>query len=177
MRRDAKHRPIPVKELADSAADFVVLSYDPPAGRYKAKTARAWHAGRKLVVHVTTDKGWFDLTYDHPVRLSNHQVCRAGELETGMSLFACAVDRQHGHLRVHLRDGMKGKQFLHAWCPRRHGIDLTGKIVHHKDGNVDPTTLKPEAMTLVNTPPSRGPRWANKCSIWSISPRGGWQRA
>src|SRR4029079_13466105 len=95
--------PAMVRDLAESGADFVVLSYDPPAGRYKAKTARAWHAGRKLVVRITTDKGAFDLTDDHPVRLSNHQVLRAGRLQAGMSLFACAVDRQHGHLRVHLR--------------------------------------------------------------------------
>src|SRR5262245_46145399 len=105
--------PLPVKELADRGEDFVVLSYDPPAGRFKAKAARAWYAGRKLVVRVHTDKAWFDLTYDHPVRLSNHRVRRAADLETGVSLFACAVDRQHGHPRVHLHHGMKGKQFLH----------------------------------------------------------------
>src|SRR5262249_23600497 len=29
--------PVPVKELAEQGEDFVVLSYDPPAGRYKAK--------------------------------------------------------------------------------------------------------------------------------------------
>src|SRR6266849_8980151 len=43
------HGPVAVKELAERGEDFVVLSYDPPAGRYKAKTARAWHAGRKFV--------------------------------------------------------------------------------------------------------------------------------
>src|SRR5262249_31892327 len=32
-----------VKELAEAGEDFIVLSYDPPAGRFKAKTARAWH--------------------------------------------------------------------------------------------------------------------------------------
>ncbi len=141
--------PVPVKELAEAGDDFVVLSYDPPAGRYKAKTARAWHAGRKLVVKVTTDKGAFELTYDHPVRLSNHQVTRAGQLRTGMSLFACAVDRQHGHLRVHLRDGMKGKQFLHRLVAHDvMGHDLTGRVVHHIDGDVnnnDPANL--EVMT------------------------------
>src|SRR5438552_8763265 len=88
--------PIPVKELAESGEDFVVLSYDPPAGRYKAKTARAWHAGLKQVVRITTDRGWFDLTYDHPVRLANHQVCRAAQLGPGMTLFACAVNGEQG---------------------------------------------------------------------------------
>ncbi len=130
--------PMPVQELAEKGDDFIVLSYDPPAGRYVAKTARAWHAGQKLVVRISTDKGWFDVTYDHPIRLSNHQVCRAIDLEHGMSLFACAIDRQHGHLRVHLRDGMKGKNFLHRVIAHDIlGHDLTGRIVHHRDGDVD----------------------------------------
>ena len=68
--------PVMVKELAEAGEDFVCLSYDPPAGRYKAKTARAWHAGKKQVVRVTTDKGAFDLSFDHPVRLSNNAVLR-----------------------------------------------------------------------------------------------------
>jgi ribonucleoside-diphosphate reductase alpha chain len=130
--------PVPVKELAERGKDFVVLSYDPPAGRFKAKTARAWYAGRKHVVHVTTDKGWFDLTFDHPVRLSNHQVCWAGDLQTGMSLFACSIDRRHGHLRVHLRDGMKGKNFLHRLVAHDvMGFNLEGLIVHHWDEDVN----------------------------------------
>ncbi len=141
--------PIPVKQLAEAGEDFVVLSYDPPAGRYKAKTGRAWCAGRKRVVRISTDKGWFDLSFDHPVRLSNHRVCRAEELQSGMSLFACAVDRQHGHLRVQLRDGMKGKQFLHRLVAHDvMGVNLEGLIVHHRDddrNNNEPANL--EVMT------------------------------
>jgi len=130
--------PVPVKELADDGGDFICLSYDPPSGRYKAKRARAWLAGRKRVVRISTDKGCFALSYDHPVRLSNHAVLRAGELTNGMSLFACSIDRQHGHLRVHLRDGMKGKQFLHRLVAHDvMGHDLTGRIVHHADGDVN----------------------------------------
>ena len=130
--------PIAVKQLADEGGDFICLSYDPPAGRYMAKTARAWHAGRKRVVRVQTDKASFDLTFDHPVRMSNHSVMRAGQLQPGLSLFACAVDRQHGHLRVHLRDGMKGKQFLHRLVAHDvMGLDLTAKVVHHIDGDVN----------------------------------------
>ncbi|HEY1375336.1 MAG TPA: HNH endonuclease, partial [Gemmataceae bacterium] len=130
--------PVPVKQLAEADEDFIVLSYDPPAGRYKAKTARAWHAGRKQVVRVSTDKGWFDVTFDHPVRLANHQTCLAGDLRHGMSLLACAIDRQHGHLRVHLRDGMKGKNFLHRLVAHDvMGHDLHGRVVHHRDGDVD----------------------------------------
>ena len=130
--------PVPVKQLADDGGDFVCLSYDPPAGRYKAKTARAWLAGRKRVVRIQTDKASFDLSFDHPVRLADHSVLRAAQLQTGMSLFACSVDRQHGHLRVHLRDGMKGKQFLHRLVAHDvMGIDLSDKVVHHVDGDVN----------------------------------------
>src|SRR5579872_3022368 len=32
--------PIPVRDLAEAGKDFIVLSYDPPAKRYRAKTAR-----------------------------------------------------------------------------------------------------------------------------------------
>src|SRR5207244_2763184 len=46
--------PIPVKQLAESGEAFIVLSYDPPAKRYKAKTARPCCAGSKEVVRVTT---------------------------------------------------------------------------------------------------------------------------
>jgi ribonucleoside-diphosphate reductase alpha chain len=140
--------PVPVSELAKRGEDFVTLSYDPPAGRYQAKTARAWHAGCKLVVRITTDKGWFDVTYDHPVRLANHQVCLAADLETGMSLFACSIDRRHGYLRVHLRDGMKGKQFLHRLVAHDvMGQDLEGLIVHHQDG--DPNNNQPTNLEIM----------------------------
>jgi ribonucleoside-diphosphate reductase alpha chain len=85
--------PVPVKDLAESGDRFVCLSYDPPAGRYKAKWARAWKSGRKTVVHVITDKGSFDVSYDHPMRLSCGRYVEAGLLTPGMSMFACAVDR------------------------------------------------------------------------------------
>src|SRR5205807_7151541 len=54
-----------------------------------------------------------------------------------------------GHLRVHLRDGMKGKQFLHRLVAHDvMGINLEGLIVHHRDDdrdNNDPSNL--EVMT------------------------------
>jgi len=130
--------PVSVKDLAESGRDFVVLSYDPPAGRYKAKTARAWLAGEKKVVEVTTDKGRFKLTYDHPMRLSDHSTCLAGDLRPGMSLLACSVDRQGGYLRVHLRDGRKGTDRFHRLIAADvMGHDLEDRVVHHEDENPD----------------------------------------
>jgi ribonucleoside-diphosphate reductase alpha chain len=53
-----------------------------------------------------------------------------------MSLFAGSVDTQQGYLRVHLRDGRKGKDRLHRLIATDVlGVDLEGKVVHHKDGN------------------------------------------
>ena len=128
--------PVAVSELAERA-EFVALSFDPPANRYKAKRARAWLAGRKEVVRVTTDKGAFELSFDHPVKLSSGEFVQAGSLAEGMSLFACTIDTQHGHLRVGLRDGKKGKEFLHRLIASDvMDENLDGLVVHHRDGNV-----------------------------------------
>jgi adenosylcobalamin-dependent ribonucleoside-diphosphate reductase len=139
--------PVPVKELAERKS-FVALSYDPPAGRYKAKKARAWLAGEKAVVRITTDKGAFDVTDDHPVKLSTGEFVHAGKLVEGMSLFACSIDLQHGHLRVHLRDGRKGKEFLHRLVASDvMNLDIEGVSVHHKDEdryNNEPWNLEPK---------------------------------
>ena len=127
--------PVPVVELAERE-EFVALSFDPPANRYKAKRARAWLAGRKEVVRVTTDKGAFELSFDHPVKLSSGEYVQAGSLAEGMSLFACTIDTQHGHLRVGLRDGKKGKEFLHRLVAADvMNEDLEGLVVHHRDEN------------------------------------------
>lgn len=80
------------KELADSGKDFICLSYDPPTRQLRVKTARAWAEGIKQVVRVTTDKGVFELSSDHPMRLSSHEYSAAGALQPGMSLHAGSVD-------------------------------------------------------------------------------------
>jgi len=127
--------PVAVEELAKRDG-FITLSFDPPANRYKAKRARAWLAGRKRVVRVETDKGQFDLSFDHPVKLSSGEYVRAGDLKEGQSLFACSIDSQHGHVRVHLRDGQKGKEFLHRLIAGDVlGHELEGLVVHHCNGD------------------------------------------
>lgn len=82
---------VPVSELAERG-DFTVLSYDPPAGRVKAKTARAWKSGVKDLVRIVTDKGSFDLSVDHPVYLADLEtVVPASELQAGNALLATSV--------------------------------------------------------------------------------------
>lgn len=138
--------PVPVKTLAESGERFVTLSYDPPARRYKAKWAKAWLAGRKNVVRVVTDKGAFDVTYDHPVKLSTGEYVHAGKLAKGMSLFSCTVDSRNGYLRVGLHDGQKGKESFHRLVAKdAMGLDIADLAVHHKDENKlnnDPTNLE-----------------------------------
>lgn len=129
--------PLPVKHLAESGKDFVALSYDPPARRYKAKTARAWLAGEKKVVEITTDKGKFRLTSDHPVKLSSGDYCLAGSLRSGMSIFSCSADTNtNGYVRVGLRDGKGGRALFHRLVAQDvMGLEVRGLSVHHKDGN------------------------------------------
>ena len=125
--------PVAAAELAQRES-FVALSYDPPAGRYKAKKARAWLAGEKNVVRVVTDKGAFEITDDHPMKLSTGEFVVAGKLAEGMSLFACSIDLQHEHVRVHLRDGRKGKEFLHRLVASDvMELDVEDVSIHHKD--------------------------------------------
>ncbi len=139
--------PVKVEDLAKRPG-FIALSYDPPAGRYKAKRAQAWLAGRKRVVRVTTDKGAFDLSYDHPVRLSTGEYVQAGSLTAGLSLFACSVDNRAGYTRVHLRNGQKGKESFHRLVAMDvMGRDVDGLVVHHVD--CDPSNNAPDNLQVM----------------------------
>jgi len=130
--------PIPIKTLSDQKNKFVVISYDPPAKRYKAKWAEAWYSGEKEVVRIITDKGQFELSFDHPVKLSDGKMVLAGNLIPGNSLFACHMNkRKDGYARIERRDGFSGKEDWHRMVARDlMGIELDGKIIHHKDGNI-----------------------------------------
>jgi hypothetical protein len=124
------------KELAETGKDFICLSYDPPTHQIRVKNARAWLEGRKMVVRVTTDKGVFELSSDHPMRLSSNESVAAGALQPGMSLHAGSVDESEGYLRVHLQNGQKGKEFVHRMiCEQLLGWDMCGLSTHHIDEN------------------------------------------
>lgn len=131
-----EHGPMEVEKLAKREDGFICLSYDPPANRYKAKRAKAWSVGKKQVVRITTDKGFFDVTYDHPIKLSTGEFIQASKLISGQSLFACSIDLQDDHVRIHLKNGYKGKE---AWARMIAkdilNWDIDGLIVHHVDEN------------------------------------------
>jgi ribonucleoside-diphosphate reductase alpha chain len=113
--------PIEVKVLADAGKDFTTLSYDPVLGRVRAVRARAFANGRKQVMRLTTDKGYFDLTPDHPVRLITGEYLEVQNLKKGMSILpikldmtsAVGKDKDIRYIRVGLRDGKKGRTTLH----------------------------------------------------------------
>lgn len=142
--------PVPVQSLAERNERFVVLSYDPPAGRYKAKWASAWLTGTKELVRVTTDKGQFDLTFDHPVKLSDGSYRYAGDLQEGNSLFAASVNNHNGYAKVHLRNGEKGVERFHRMVAQDLlGIDLNNGVIHHVD--FDQTNNHPDNLQLLAT--------------------------
>lgn len=137
--------PVAVSELAE-LEEFITLSYDPPAGRFKAKRARAWKAEVKQLVEIVTDKGRFYLSDDHPVKLSTGEYRKAGDLAPNNSLFSCSIDESEGRRRVHLKNGRKGKEFMYRLVAQDvMGVDIDGLAIHHVDENVlddRPSNLK-----------------------------------
>ena len=137
--------PVAVADLAKRPS-FIVVSYDPPSNRFKAKRAQAWLSGEKPVLRIKTDKGSFDLSADHPLRLSTGEYVKAGDLRIGTSLFSCAIDSGMGYVRVHLKNGKKEKDLLHRMIVRDvFKRDIDDLVVHHIDGNRlnnDPANLQ-----------------------------------
>lgn len=84
--------PKTAKELAESKQDFIGLSFDPPSGQIKLKTGRVWATESKIVVKVTTNKGTFEPSFDHPMRLASGEYCPAGSLQPEMVLHAATTD-------------------------------------------------------------------------------------
>jgi ribonucleoside-diphosphate reductase alpha chain len=84
--------PIPVKDLAESGKRFITLSYHPPLKKFVAKWATAWKSGQKIVMEITTNKGEYYPTFDHPVWCGDNQVKETEHLKPGEdSLFNCGI--------------------------------------------------------------------------------------
>ncbi len=140
--------PRTAKELAESGSRFVTLSYDPPAERFKAKWAECWKSGQKRTITVVTDKGEFDVSFDHPFRLSDGRVATAEELKVGTSLMSCSVVKggDGRYPNVCLKNGRKGKELLHRLVARDIlGWEIDDLSIHHLDDNpqnCDPSNLQ-----------------------------------
>jgi adenosylcobalamin-dependent ribonucleoside-diphosphate reductase len=125
------------KELADANKPFTVLSYSKRLGRVAAKRAHAWQSTEKKVVCVTTDKGTFHVSYDHPFMLKTGEVKRAYELTPGLRLMAVTTQpSRNGYARVGLLDGKKGRSFIHRMVANDLMPGFDPKLIlHHIDHN------------------------------------------
>lgn len=59
-----------VEKLAETEEDFTVISYNPAKKQLETTQARAWLSGYKQLIRLTTNKGQFTLSKDHPVLLT-----------------------------------------------------------------------------------------------------------
>lgn len=157
--------PKTAKELADKGDDFITLSYDPPAGRVKAKWARAWKSGQKPLVCVKTDKGEFKVSYDHPFRLADGSVVRAYGLKNWMRLHAVSL-KEHssgkGYVHVALNRGRHAdRELLHRLIAQDIcGCEIDGKVIHHIDN--DPTNNSPTNLQLMESQSPHASHHANE---------------
>lgn len=97
--------PKEVRDLVNT--DFKVISYTPwykrntptcPTKKYfEAKKASAWESGKKDVVRITTDRGTFDVSFDHPCWTADLKVLKANRLKIGTRLFACESMNPNGY--------------------------------------------------------------------------------
>lgn len=89
--------PIPVKELADKGEKFLVLSFNPVKQKIQSNEAIAFEAGRKELYKLTTDKGVFTMSYDHPVMLVDSYV-EVKDLTSGLFLKSISASMSKGEL-------------------------------------------------------------------------------
>lgn len=130
----AEHGPIEVQELDEK--EFTVLSYHPPAGRVMAKKAQAWKSGQKEVVRVTTDKGVFETSFDHPFLIAgSRENIKAQDLKEGMRLLKGSVYQHNsGYIDVWTAPGKK--ELLHRLVAQDVlKLDISNVSIHHKDQN------------------------------------------
>ena len=142
--------PVRVDELAESGEDFTTISYNPMLGRTQAVRARAWKSGEKELFKLTTDKGVFTLSGDHPVLLMTGEYRHVSKLTPGNSIRPmCVSEDGHGYLRIGLHDGNKGKIQIHRLVAQDIlGVDISGKHVHHMD--MSPMNNAPENLEVVD---------------------------
>jgi len=138
-------------ELADADEEFVVLSYSKRLGRVAAKRARAWWSKVKPMVEVTTDKGVFSTSADHPFVLRTGEAVPAADLRPGQSLLASfAARHSEGYHYVHHDLGSKdSKRLLHRMVAEDvMGLEIDGRVVHHDDEDV--TNSAPGNLKLLS---------------------------
>lgn len=150
------------KELAEAGEDFTVLSFSCRQKRVAAKTARAWQSGEKEVWALTTDKGEFHLSADHPFMLRTGEFVELEDLKPGMSLMASKTyPHPMGYVTVGLQDGKGGRDLLHRMVARDvMGLDIEDKIVHH--GKAGKLNSEPGNISLIDSQSEHAARHNNE---------------
>jgi len=124
-----------IKQLAENEQEFIILSFDKKHNRIKAKKARAFKSGFKIIYKLITDKGEFHLSKDHPILLKTGEYINVKDLKPNMRLRSCSPKiRPDGYISLSINDGKKTKEMLHRLLVR----DILNKninnlYVHHKD--------------------------------------------
>lgn len=141
---------IPVKELAESGEKFIVLSYDPPSGRFKAKYAKAWLAGKKSIMRLTTNHGEYDITFDHPVSIANtHEYIKTTNLKKDQHLLTCHINKEDCMPKVVLKENSDEDQSLTSLISNDLNISVKGiisNIVYRSDNNTDDNIVQSVKM-------------------------------
>jgi hypothetical protein len=96
--------PAKVKDLVNHPS-VNLISYHPPDGRFKFKTASVFDGGRKQLISIKTNTGVFKTSTDHPFKLATGEYKPACELEPGDQLFSCDVHLDSGQLTLNLKNG------------------------------------------------------------------------
>ena len=142
-----------IRELLDDGKEFIVLSYSKRLGRVAAKRAYVYKTGVKPCLRITTDKGVFDSTTDHPFMLRTGEFVKAGELKVGMSLFHAATSVKtsndaHQCVRVNLCHKGERRYFHQLIAEDILEWDCSEAIIHHRDGNA--LNNSPDNLELIS---------------------------
>ena len=135
--------PRTAEELAASGKSFEGLVNDPALGRYAARKAWVIPAGEGEAYAVTADRDTFLVGPRTYFELAQRGRIPVGGAK-GRRIVACTTyEHTGGYVRSNLRDGKKGKELLHRLVVQDvGGEDITGRVVHHEDGNKLNNTLE-----------------------------------
>ncbi len=87
------------KMLAHGAA-FTVFSYDPAAGRIKAKAAKLGPMRREAAIQVKTDFGTYTLGANQALRTLDGRVVPLRDAKPGMVLHSCELQNADGDIYI-----------------------------------------------------------------------------
>jgi len=122
-----------VVDLVDK--NFICFSKNILKDRIEAKKAQAFQSSVKKCVRVTTDKGVFEVSHDHPFLLKDQRYLAADQLKVGMRLEAAYSQiSKDGYAQFRLPKSLHMK--MHRILARDIlDNDIDNKIVHHVDHN------------------------------------------